>query len=167
MGLFKPVSDSEGNGEQVPQGLWLVELVDIKEHIQEQDTPFASAGDVQAKWEFKLLQPVSVPRVRPTEEEPEPKQPKEWVGYVLHDFSNVTMGPRSKARAWAQAILGYELEAGADFDPRLVLGQRAYATVGRSQGGRHKVMSLSSYDADAADADAAPVAAGAGRSAPF
>lgn len=154
--VFDPTSNSAG-GENVPEGLWLVEVADIQPWQDPNPESQYYNPDPQAKWIFKLIKNVMVPKPRPTQDAPNPKPIEGWLTYEMHDYSTLKTGKKAKARAWSEALLQVELpDEGYRLKKSELIGRRAVAQVGRSQGGRHKIMSLTPTDDDAPATQAAP-----------
>jgi hypothetical protein len=155
MSLFSPVTNQQG-GENVPEGLYLLTVNSVGMYERrDTDQPSQFGDDPRAQWKFGIVDVISATKPRPSADNPNPKAPREFVGSEIWDYSSLSMGPRSKAREWCEAILNRELREGETIDPDKLQGNLVRGTIGRSQTGRHKITSLLPYEPDD-DAEAEP-----------
>ncbi len=88
----------------LPDGVYAVKLISVEEQISRDGLDFL-------RWIFEVVG------------EPE------YAGASLTGATSLRLSPRSKARQWAEALLGRRLERGEELDTDTLIGRTAMATV--------------------------------------
>lgn len=125
--------------EQCPIGLYVFKLKHLERGIQ--GDPRFGEGE-RVKWVFDIERVIDANENEPTRDNPDPRSIEDWVGEEFWGFTSLSMGKKATMRGWAEALLGRTLEEKEQLNAGELIGKRAKATVGRSDTGRQKIMSL-------------------------
>ncbi|MFN8525143.1 MAG: hypothetical protein U0821_18765 [Chloroflexota bacterium] len=122
--MFKPASDQE-SAPIIEPGFYLLTLEKLEEAAPSQ---FSQDGAPQVKWFFTVSQDGD-PSAKVLMQNGEP--------YELYQWSSTSMNKRSKARPWAEALLGRPLVVGEELKMETIMfaTMRAYVKHEKSQDG--------------------------------
>lgn len=127
--------------EPMPVGTYGAVIKDITMHEQQSGGKYAN-DEPQVKIVLvvkKVIDATSNPRTR---ENPNPKAADFWLDKEVWAFCPFNPKTRNKSGEWIRNILGYEPDLDGDFDWHDLLGRKVKVGVGRSNTGKHKVISL-------------------------
>jgi hypothetical protein len=121
----------------VGEGLYLVELQEVKEPVEKTDGPFGPSVRTCLVWKI-----VSV-----LDGETENEQ---FVGSEVYDFANWTLGEKSTLRQRVEAALNRPLEIGETLKTDELLGAKVKMTIGHNTRQKdgvkvHKVVTTAPY----------------------
>lgn len=118
-----------------PFGLYVMEVTEVGDPEMSDNTNGEYEAKEQVKFTFKILKVIHS----------DDDEAEEFIGETTYGWANFTFGPKAKLRAWAQALLGREIEDGESVSGEMLIGKRATVTIGPTQTGRRKVATLMPY----------------------
>lgn len=135
--------------DQCPEGTYACKLVKIENWVADNNGNSEYNSGPQFKWIFHIGKVIYANPVRPTKDNPEPRQPQDWVKEEIWGFTSQIFTAKAKCRQWAEGIIERELEEDEEFDLESLFGARVVILVGRSQTGKHKIIDVNRYHAGA------------------
>lgn len=137
-----PVAAS-GEFKLVPEATYAMKLIDMQEAEQNENSPYYDPDRPRVKWVFQIVS------VLDGEEDPTYGDPQDFVGEEFYGFTSLNMGRRATMRAWAQGLLGREIEDGEQITSADLIGKvgRCYVEHYEKQNGStgHKITAIKPY----------------------
>jgi hypothetical protein len=97
----------------------------------------------QFKYPFTIKKVLAAKPVKPTPDNPSPKQPEDWIGQTISGYTGTFLKEGSKGSLWAAALLDVdEDELPDEVDTDDYEGRFVELVVGRSETGNHKITEL-------------------------
>lgn len=137
-----PVAAS-GEFKLVPEATYAMKLVDMQEAEQNENSPFYDPNRPRVKWVFQIVS------VLDGDPDPTYGDPEDFIGEEFFGYTSLNMGKRATMRAWAQGLLGREIEDGEQITSEDLIGKigRCHVEHYEKQNGAtgHKISAIKPY----------------------
>lgn len=122
MAITLPEANS-GEFTLIPEATYLMKLKDMQPAEQDESSPYYDPTKPRVRWVFEIVQ------VLDGEPDDDGNDPEDFVGTEFHGYTSLNMHKRATMRAWAQGLLGREVEDGEQIDSTDLIGKTGRCNV--------------------------------------